>query len=62
MIFPIAFLAAAFVNQVAQAPLVVQCPQATPDPWWKWLFQTIVPVAGGTMIAVWSFVANRKSE
>jgi hypothetical protein len=53
---------AVLADQVAQTPVAVQCAPSTPDPWWKWLLQTIVPVAGGTLIAVWSFVKNRKSE
>ena len=51
MIHPTA-LALSLVCMVSQAP----------DPWWKWTFQSVIPVAGGTLIAVWSFVQNRKTE
>jgi hypothetical protein len=53
---------ALFVDAVRQAPIVVQCAQAAPEAWWKWWAQSVIPVAGGTLIAVWSFVQNRKSE
>jgi hypothetical protein len=58
----VATMLAFFVDQVGQAPVVVQCPQSAPEPWWKWWAQSVIPVAGGTLIAVWSFVQNRKSE
>jgi hypothetical protein len=57
-----AVMLAFFVDQIAQAPSVVQCTEAAPEPWWKWWVQSVIPVAGGTLIAVWSFVQNRKSE
>jgi hypothetical protein len=53
---------ALFVDTVQQAPILVQCAQAAPEPWWKWSVQSVIPVAGGTLIAVLSFVQNRKSE
>jgi hypothetical protein len=55
-------MVAVFADQIAQTPFVVQCPQASPEPWWKWIIQSAIPVAGGTLIAVWSFVRNRQSE
>ncbi len=51
-----------FVDTLAQAPVVLQCTQAAPEPWWKWWMQNVLPVSGGTLIAVWSFVQSRKSE
>lgn len=62
MILHAASMAAFFVDQVTQAPVVVQCAQPAQEPWWKWWVQSVIPVAGGTLIAVWSFVQNRKSE
>lgn len=55
-------MVAVFVDQATQAPIVLQCAPASPDPWWKWIIQSAIPVAGGTLIAVWSFVRNRQSE
>jgi hypothetical protein len=57
-----AAMMAFFVDQMAQAPVVVNCPALAPESPWKWIIQSVAPVAGGTLIAVWSFVANRKSE
>lgn len=65
MIYYVNVIEAFLLNTAAQAPVIVQLPQQTPDPWWKWLFQFvlgIIPVAGGVWIAVWSFERNRKSE
>jgi len=62
MIFHAVSMIAVLADQAVQTPVVVQCSQAASDPWWKWLLQTIVPIAGGTLIAVWSFVKNRRSE
>jgi len=62
MILHAASIAAVFIDWVTEAPVVVQCAQAAPDPLWKWWVQNVLPVAGGTLIAVWSFVQNRKSE
>jgi hypothetical protein len=58
----VASIAALFVDQVQQAPAGVQCAQTAPEPWWKWWVQSVIPVAGGSLIAIWSFVQNRKSE
>lgn len=62
MILHAASMAAVFVDQLAQAPVEIQCAQAATDPWWKWWAQSVIPVAGGTLIAVWSFVQSRKTE
>ena len=62
MVFHAAELAALVVDQIQQTPIVVQCAQAAGESPWKWLVQSVIPVAGGTLIAVWSFVQNRKSE
>jgi hypothetical protein len=64
-IHPITSIAAFFVDQVTQAPVVVQCTQAVPEPRWKWLVQPLsglIPVAGGVGIALWSFSAASKRE
>jgi hypothetical protein len=57
------------VGQVTQAPVIVQCAQAAPESWLKWLLPTIVQtvvslasIAAGVLIAVCSFRANKKSE
>ena len=59
---------AVFVDQMSRAP-VVQCTQAAPEPTLKWLLPTIVQtvvslvsVAVGVGIAVWSFRRNRLAE
>ncbi|MDR3716059.1 MAG: hypothetical protein P4L51_24915 [Puia sp.] len=64
-----AAMMAFFVDQVAQAPVVVQCAQAPPESWAKWLLPTIVQMVvsllsifAGVGIAVRSFRANKKSE
>jgi uncharacterized membrane protein YozB (DUF420 family) len=62
MILHAASIAAFFAAQLAQTPVVVQCASATPESPWKWIIQSVIPVAGGTLIAVWSFVQNRSSE
>jgi hypothetical protein len=60
-------MATLFVDQVSQAPVVVRCTQAPPELWWKWLAQSlfqvllsIIPVAGGVWIALWSFRRTRE--
>jgi hypothetical protein len=58
-------MVAVFVDQIAQAPVVVQCAQNVPESWVKWLLQFIlstVPVAGGVGIAFWSFRATSKRD
>lgn len=55
-------IAAIFAEQAQQAQCVVKCAPASAEPWWKWWVQSVIPVAGGTLIAVWSFVQNRNSE
>ncbi len=62
MILHAAGMAMSLLETVSQAPVVLQCPQAAPEPSWKWFVQSVIPVAGGTLIAVWSFVQNRRSE
>jgi hypothetical protein len=62
MILHSASMTAIFVDQLAQVPVVVQCASAAPESPWKWIIQSVIPVAGGTLIAVWSFVQNRHSE
>jgi hypothetical protein len=69
MMFHLASMIAAFVDQVAQAPIVLQCAHAAPDPWTKWLLPTILQtaislasIAAGVCIAFWSFRANSKEE
>jgi hypothetical protein len=65
MILHAASIAAFFVDQLAQTPVVVQCVQAVPESWEKWLLQfalSIVPVAGGVGIALWSFHATSKRD
>ena len=62
MAFQIASFAAVLADQVAKTSTVGACLQVAPDPWWKWLFQTVAPVAGGTLIAVWSFHSTGKRD
>ena len=58
MILHAATIAAFFMDQTQQT----QCVPALPESPWKWIIQSVIPVAGGTLIAVWSFVQNRNSE
>jgi hypothetical protein len=70
MILHAASIAAFFVDQLAQAPVQIQCvQQAAPESWLKWLLPTIVQtvisllsIFAGVAIAVRSFQANRKTE
>ncbi len=65
MIIHVAVMAAVFVDQVTQAPVVIQCPQTAPESWVKWFLPTIVSLVSivtGVGIAVWSFRKNRESE
>lgn len=69
MFFHPATLLALFTDHATQAPVVVQCPQAAPESWVKWLLPTIVQtvvsllsIAAGVLIAVWSFRRNRQTE
>jgi hypothetical protein len=58
-------LVAVLVDQLAQAHVVVQCAQAAPEPRWKWLEQlliSVIPVAGGVGIAIWSVRATSKRD
>jgi hypothetical protein len=51
-------VAALLQSTQAAAP----CPQLNSDSPWKWVIQSLVPVAGGTLIAVLSFYQNKRSE
>jgi len=69
MFFHPAALLAFFTDQATQSPVVVQCPQAAPESWVKWLLpanvQTVVSllsIVTGVGIAYWSFWRNRKTE
>ena len=62
MVLQTADLFAFWIQAAQQNPVVVNCPASAPEPWVKWLLQSVVPVAGGVSIAIWSFVANRKTE
>jgi hypothetical protein len=69
MFFHPAALLAFFADQATQAPVVAQCPQAAPESWVKWLLPAIVQtvvslisIAAGVGIAVWSFRRNRQTE
>jgi hypothetical protein len=70
MILHAASIAALLADQLAQAPVQIQCvQQSTPDSWLRWLLPTIVQTAislvsigVGVGIAVWSFRRNRQSE
>ena len=70
MILHAASMAALFVDQLAQAPVQIQCvQQSTPESWLKWLLPTIVQtivsllsIFAGVCIAVRSFRANKTSE
>jgi hypothetical protein len=70
MIPYVAKLVPHIINQVSQAPTVIQCLQKTePDSWLKWLLPTVIQtfvslasIAAGVLIAVNSFRANSKKE
>jgi hypothetical protein len=66
MILHAGSMVAFFVDQLAQAPVQIQCvQQAAPESWVKWLLQFalgIVPVAGGVWIAWMAFRWNTKKE
>ena len=69
MVLHAASMAAVFVDQVALAPVVVQCAPNAPDSWLKWLLPTIVQMVvsllsifAGVGIAVRSFRANKRTE
>jgi hypothetical protein len=70
MILHAASIAAFFVDQLAQAPVQIQCvQQSAQEPTLKWLLPTIVQtvisllsIFAGVGIAVRSFRANKKSE
>jgi hypothetical protein len=65
MVLHFAAMAAILVDTVSQAPVVVQCPQPSPEPWWKWLLQfilSVIPVAGGVGIAVWTLRATSRRD
>jgi hypothetical protein len=62
MILHAATIAAFFMDQTLPAQCVVKCVQSAQEPSWKWWVQSAIPVAGGTLIAVWSFVANGRKE
>jgi len=69
MIHSVVSMVAVFVDQMTQAPVVVQCAPVATESWLKWLLpaavQTVVSllsIAAGVMIAVWSFRRNRQSE
>jgi hypothetical protein len=70
MILHAASIATFFVDQLAQAPVQIQCVQQTaPESWLKWLLPTIVQtvvslasITAGVLIAVLSFRKNRQSE
>jgi hypothetical protein len=57
------------LDQIEQAPIVIQFPQVAPESWLKWLLPTIIQtvvslasILAGVGIAVWSFRRNRQSE
>ncbi|MGA2886777.1 MAG: hypothetical protein ABSE51_01910 [Terracidiphilus sp.] len=66
MILHAASIAALFVDQLTQAPVVVQCvlpPNA--DPWWKqWIqpISSLVSIVAVVSIAIWSFGATSRKE
>jgi hypothetical protein len=66
MILHAASIAAFFIDQVAQAPVQIQCVQpSTPELWLRWLLptgQTIIPVAGGVLVAWMAFRWNKNKE
>jgi hypothetical protein len=66
MVIHVASLIAVFVDTVAHSPVQIQCvQQAAPESWVKWLLQfslSVVPVAGGVWIAIWSFRATSKRD
>jgi hypothetical protein len=69
MILHAASMAALFVDQMAQAPVVVHCAQSAPEPTLEWLLPTVVltvisvvSITAGVLIAVWSFRKHRQTE
>ena len=60
MILHAASIAALFVDQLTQAPVVVQCAQAAPEPEWKWWLGVLAPWIGPLLSGVVSiYVAWR---
>lgn len=62
-------MAAFLVVQATPPQCIVQCIQAAPGSWWNVLLQflpqlivSVIPVAGGVGIALWSFRATSKKE
>ncbi len=66
MILHAVSVSAVFADTAAQAPNHIQCMQLpAAESWTKWLLQfalSIVPVAGGVGIALWSFRATSKRD
>jgi hypothetical protein len=69
MILYAASIAAFFLQQAPQPECVVKCVQAAPGSWWDRLLQflpqlivSVIPVAGGVWIALWSFHATSKRD
>jgi hypothetical protein len=69
MIFHAASMAAFFVDQLAQAPVVVQCTQPATESWLKWLLPTITQtiisltsISAGVLIALWSFRSTSEKD
>lgn len=69
MIVLIAQFVGPILDQVRQQPIVIQCPQAPPESWVKWLLPTLIQtvvslasITAGVCIAVASFRANKNAE
>jgi hypothetical protein len=65
MILHAVSIAAFLLDSVQQAPVTIQCLQAAPESWSKWLVQflvSLIPVVGGVGIALWSFRATSKRD
>jgi hypothetical protein len=69
MILHAASFVAFFVTQAQQAQCVVQCIPSVPGAWWDRLLQflpqlivSVIPVAGGVWIAIWSLRAMSKRD
>ena len=60
--FHVASIVTPLVGTIAQSATMPQCQYGPAESSWKWIIQSVVPVAGGTLIAVWSFLQNRRSE
>ena len=65
MILNAVSVAAFFADTVSKAPVVIHCQQAASEPFWRTLlqiFQIVIPVAGGVLIAWMAFRWNSTKD